>query len=144
MTRPITSTLVAVALLPSFARADDGPNPERIFSACVEHLTEVSERCTARNAKLVQECLPVIRRLLADGQRERARAVARRCVTAINENTDECVEHVHARCRRCVRALLDLDATELARRLVTGCRRVVDQLRQNERRAVNAITSAFD
>lgn len=119
------------------------PTPERVFEQCVVRITRISAACTEKNAAIVQECLPLVRRLIADGQDERAARVARRCVGAIDDNSDGCVREIQQLCRRCVNALVELESPELARQLAQGCDRVVTAIRLNQRRARNAIISAL-
>lgn len=120
------------------------PDPaQEVFDECVQSLRHLVARCDNANADTVHEAIRRITDLLNQGKRKEARIVAARAIAKVENTTDLCIEEAHERCRRCVNALVDLNAPELARELVDVCKHVVRLLGAHEERAINAIKGAF-
>lgn len=135
---------VAVALLLVAQPTSQAQEPREIVQICKEELREIVHRCVLRNADTTRECRRRINALLEDGKVDEAVAVARRCATKIDDDTDQCVDVVHHLCRRCIHVLLDLDAREAARHMADVCEEAVHFLRHSQRRAHEAIKNALE
>ena len=143
MTRLLTlCALTAFAICAQNTTAH-AQSPQDIAARCVGEVTETVERCRRAAAAEVKECVPLIRRLVEAGEIERAREVARNCVTSAENRTKRCVDHVHSVCRRCVALLLNLGAPELARRVAFVCEDAVKDLRHILQREKHAIETAL-
>jgi len=143
------SAFVAMLLLAAQqtvqAQPSDGPpSPRRIAAECIRSVASTALECAEENAEAARRCVRRIERLLADGQVEEARMVARRCIEKIHADSDECVEAIRERCVRCIDLLLELDEVELAESVADACERAVRFVRQSQRNAVDVILDAFD
>jgi hypothetical protein len=138
-------TLCALTAIAVSAQTDaaHAQSPQDIAARCVGEVNETVERCRRAAAAEVKECVPLIRRLVEAGEIDRARAVARKCVTSAEERTKRCVDHVHTVCRRCVALLLNLGASELARRVAFICEDAIEDLRHILQREKHAIETAL-
>ncbi len=139
--------LVLAAIASAFVLNTAAParahTPQDVYDDCVEAITSAVHRCQARNRTSAAEGSQLITRLLNAGHTERARLVAHRYRHKINSDSDECVDYVHHLCRRCVHALLEFGAEELARDIVDVCDRAVHAIRKSQRAAIAAINAAL-
>ncbi len=115
-----------------------------VFRACQHELEKLTRECVAANHHVAEFCIPRIRELLENGQRERALRLARRCIHQIERQTNNCLDDMSHLCRRCVHRLLELGAPELAERFRHNCHVAAGVVRASARRAIQAIRDLFD
>ena len=101
------------------------------------------ERCENAAADETADCLQQIRRLLADGQEQAARRVAADCIDSATERAEKCARYIKRLCNACIDQLVDLGATQLARRVNQVCDDAVADIRLILQREKNAIQNAF-
>ncbi|MAG92253.1 MAG: hypothetical protein CMJ48_00665 [Planctomycetaceae bacterium] len=144
MTRyALALTAIAAALVLNATTTARAHTPEDVYDDCVEAIASAVHRCQARNRTSAADGSQLITRLLNAGQTQRARLVAHRYRRKINADSEECVDYVNHLCRRCVTALLEFGAEELARDLVGVCDRAVHAIRKSQRAALAAINNAL-
>lgn len=131
---------ILISCTESKAAADDA---EAVFRRCVERVNQINDRVTNAQRETLRECLPRIRRLLAEGSYQDARNLARRCIGKLESLTDAGVQALRETCFPCVRRLRELEAYRLAERLSRICAENAQQLHQQNKRAKNAILELF-
>lgn len=142
----IVRPLVMVAIL-SFsslsANQTSAQSPDDLLAECTRSIAKLTKRCDNAIAEVTHDCLPLIRRLLNAGQNQRARDVAERCINQINEILRKCRAELQERCERCADALVQMGAPNLARELMSRCRRAANHMQDTRDRAVAAIRGLF-
>lgn len=131
-----------IAALP-LARPIHAQNPDDVFHECTRSIAKLTNRCQNAIADKVDDCVPVIKRLLNAGHRDRARRVAEACIKDINEITRKCQAELKDRCERCAHVLVRLGAPNLAREILDRCRRASNRMSEMRDRAVAAIRGLF-
>lgn len=124
------------------AQAEGGP--EDIAAECAELVNSAIARLNNALADDVQRCVAAIRKHKANGEFAQARRVARQCIKRINKKTRAAHNYVKEVCTRCINALLDLGAFDLAERLRNFCADSLDDVEQSGKRARQAVKSALN
>ncbi len=139
----ILSLMTVVGLLLITGSASAHTTPEDLAARCVVKIDHTVERCENAAADETADCLQQIRRLLADGQEQAARRVAADCIDSATERAEKCARYIKRLCNACIDQLVDLGATQLARRVNQVCDDAVADIRLILQREKNAIQNAF-
>jgi intergrase/recombinase len=133
-------TVLAVAGTAITVRGDEASD---IFERCTAQLRGIVEQCHQNHQRVVRECVPRIRELLAAGRTAAAREVAERCIRQINQDARESTSRVNRLCEECVQALRELEAYELAERLLQRCQLAQQAIERSRAEAIQRIRSLF-
>tara|TARA_R110001592_G_scaffold359790_1_gene667058 strand:- start:69214 stop:69648 length:435 start_codon:yes stop_codon:yes gene_type:complete len=118
--------------------------PDDLAARCVAKVDQTIDRCESAAADETTECLQQIRRLLADGQEQAARRVAADCIDSATERAEKCAKYIKRLCNACIDELVNLGATQLARRVNQVCEDAISDIRLILQREKNTIQNAFD
>lgn len=118
--------------------------PDDLAARCVAKVDQTIDRCESAAADETAECLHQIRRLLADGQEQAARRVATNCIESATERAEKCAKYMKRLCNECIDQLVNLGATEMARRVNQVCEDAILDIRLILQREKNAIQNAID
>lgn len=122
----------------------DETSAEAFAQECLHELREHTHGCVEEMSRVLINCLEEIRALLDGGNEEDARALAKRCISRIEDIGDECASNLASKCEECVAILLErYDDEKLARRLKAVCTELVMFVESAQRRAIQAIKSEF-
>ena len=117
--------------------------PEEIAHRCAHRVNHIVHRCNNAASEETHECVRKINALLEQGRVDAAHAVARECIQSATERTRRCVTAVDNTCEECIDILLRLGAPELARRLANICDHAVEGLKTTLQREKNIIREAL-
>ena len=121
MTRLATITTAFAALLATTLTAQAHVQPADVAARCVSHVDDIVDRCTGVVADDTVECVDNIHRLLRAGRVEAATAAARECHQNSRQTVRMCSVMIDDLCDECVRYLVNVGATQVARRVYDYC-----------------------
>ena len=119
-------------------------SPENLAARCVAELEEIRQRNEIAAADQTEACVRTINALQAQGRDEAAIQVARQCVSAARERTEDAASLANRICNACVDQLLSLGYPDLARRVNHKCDSVLENLRSVLQRQIFAIKQALE
>jgi hypothetical protein len=129
MTRLATIATAFAALLAITLTAQAHVQPADVAARCVSHVDDIVDRCTGVVADDTAECVITIRRLLRAGRVDAAAAAARECHQNSRQTVRMCSGMIDDLCHECVRYLVNVGATQLARRVYNHCEDAQESLR---------------
>jgi hypothetical protein len=121
MKRIATIATAFAALLTITLTAQAHVQPADVAARCVSQVDQIVDRCTEVVADDTAECVIRIRRLLRAGRDEAAAAAARECHQNSRQTVRMCSGMIDDLCHECVRYLINVGATQLARRVYNHC-----------------------
>jgi predicted component of type VI protein secretion system len=144
MLRLIVATCAALMIAGTVDTAHAHVNPVDVAQRCAARVQHIVDRCENAAADETSECIRKIRRLLADGQRDRAVQVARDCIQAARQRTRNCTAEVRDVCGECIDYLLSVGAERLAARVRNLCSDAIEDLQNLLERQENAVQQALN
>ena len=121
MRRIATIATAFSALLTITLTAQAHVQPADVAARCASQVDEIVDRCTGVVADDTAECVITIHRLLRLGRDKAAAAAARECHQNSRETVRMCSGMIDDLCNECVRYLVNVGATQLARRVYNHC-----------------------
>ncbi|MEE2639278.1 MAG: hypothetical protein VX768_01510 [Planctomycetota bacterium] len=126
-----------------FTQQAKASDPQDVFSRGARQIVSITERHENATSDVTSRCLPRIRRLLKSGNYNEARTTADRCITELGEILDSARTALRTTCERCIDALVQMGAPDLARDIHDLCVRASSRMKDVHDRAVNAIQDLF-
>ena len=121
------------------------PTADQILQRCKDRLAKVVANCEAANKALADRCLPRIQHIVATGDLEAAKRLARACCRRIRARSTACVKNIGAIRRHCDALIHNAGGGPgVLKKLRRACKRAVRAVRDSQRTQCRRLRTAAD